>query len=143
MLNFDNEILRDGADIMSHCYRTRKTMLNPIVDWSDKDVWDFLHHYGCESNPLYKCGNGRIGCVGCPLSGPKQQEKDFARYPKIRANYVRAFDRLLKAREAAGKDNQSWTDGESVMRWWLGDTTIDGQLSFFDEDEILDAMTEE
>ena len=64
-------------------------------------------------------------------------------YPKYRANYVRAFDKMLKVREADGKTNSTWTDGESVMRWWLGDTTIDGQLSFFDEDEILDAMTEE
>lgn len=142
MLNFDNEILRDNADIMSHCFRTRKTMLNPIVDWTDRDVWDFLHHYGCESNPLYQCGEDRIGCVGCPLSGEKQQEHDFIRYPKIRANYVRAFDRMLKVREAEGKSNGSWTDGESVMRWWLKDDTIDGQLSFFDEDEVLDVLEE-
>ena len=28
------------------------------------------------------------------------------------------------------------------MRWWLGDTTIDGQLSFFDDDEIYDIMSD-
>jgi hypothetical protein len=64
-----------------------------------------------------------------------------AKYPKYRANYVRAFDRMLKARAEAG-NKINWTSGESVMRWWLGDTTIDGQLSFFDDDEIYDIMSE-
>ena len=65
-------------------------------------------------------------------------------YPKFRANYVRTFDKMLKSRAEAGMTNKiNWTDGESVLRWWIGDTTIDGQMSFFDEDEILDAMTEE
>ena len=50
---------------------------------------------------------------------------------------------MLKARAEAGMTNKiNWTDGESVMRWWLGDTTIDGQLSFFDDDEIYDIMSE-
>ena len=143
-MSMDNEMARDQADFLHHCYRDRTVTVNPIVDWTEHDVWDFLHHYGCESNPLYQCGEDRIGCVGCPLSGNRQQERDFAKYPKIRANFVRAFDRMLKARDEAGLGNRcNWTDGESVMRWWLGDDTIDGQLSFFDEDEILDAMTEE
>ena len=50
---------------------------------------------------------------------------------------------MLKARDEAGLGNRcNWTDGESVMRWWLGDTTIDGQLSFFDDDEIYGIMSE-
>lgn len=143
-MSMDNDMARDSGDFLQHCYRDRTVTVNPIVDWTERDVWDFLHHYGCESNPLYQCGENRIGCVGCPLSGKRQRERDFAKYPKIRDNYVRAFDRMLKARAEAGLTNKmNWTDGESVMRWWLQDDTIDGQLSFFDENEILDAMTEE
>ena len=69
LLDYDNEILRDDKDIMQHCYRTRQTTLNPIVDWTESDVWEFLTHYGCKANPLYQCGYGRIGCIGCPLVG--------------------------------------------------------------------------
>ena len=129
---------------VEHCYRTTTTLLNPIIDWTDRDVWDFLHHYGCEGNPLYYCGEDRIGCIGCPIAGTRQQESDFRKYPKYRANYVRSFDRMLKARAEAGLTNKcNWTDGESVLRWWIGDTTIDGQMSFFDEEEITEALTEE
>jgi len=52
----------DPDGMVEHCYRTRKTMVNPIVDWTDEDVWEFLTHYGCKSNPLYECGFKRIGC---------------------------------------------------------------------------------
>ena len=143
-MSMDNDMARDSGDFLQHCYRDRTVTVNPIVDWTERDVWDFLHHYGCESNPLYQCGEDRIGCVGCPLSGNRQQERDFAKYPKIRDNYVRAFDRMLRARAEAGLVNKiNWKDGEDVMRWWIGDETISGQLSFFDEDEVYNAMQEE
>ena len=97
-------------------------MVNPIIDWEDEEVWEFLHYYGCESNPLYQCGQKRIGCIGCPLQGFKGMKDDFLLYPKYRAAYVRAFDKMVIAREQAGlTNNGSWRDGESVMRWWVGD----------------------
>ncbi len=139
MLNFDNEMLRDKKDMMQQCFRTRKTMVNPIVDWSERDVWEFLHHYGCEANPLYQCGDHRIGCIGCPLSSAKGQRRDFARYPKYKENYIKAFDRMLIKRKERGKDTQ-WKSGEEVMKWWLGEDA--NQLTLFDEDELLDIMTE-
>lgn len=139
VLNFDNELLKNNSDIMRHCYRTRKTMLNPIVDWTDSDVWTFLKHYGCEANPLYQCGNSRIGCIGCPLSGAKQQKKDFVKYPKYKQNYIRAFQRMVEYRESIGLTNDgAWKDGESVFRWWLGEDT--NQLTLFAETELEEIM---
>lgn len=142
-MTLDNESARDQADFLHHCYRDRSVTINPIIDWTDSDVWTFLHHYGCEGNPLYQCGKNRIGCIGCPMARTSQREFDFRRYPKYRANYVRAFDRMLKARQESGMTNKTnWTDGESVMRWWMNDDTDPNQLSFFDEDEVLDIMSE-
>lgn len=119
VLNDDNS---ESRRFVEHCYRTTSTMVNPIVDWTDADVWEFLHFYGCQSNPLYQCGMHRIGCIGCPMQGGKGMKRDFQIYPKYRAAYVRAFDRMVEAREAAGLvNNGTWSDGESVMRWWVGD----------------------
>lgn len=118
--------------MVEHCYRMASVTVNPIVDWSDNDVWEFLHYYGCRSNPLYECGRTRIGCVGCPLQGYHKMKNDFARYPGYRTAYVKAFDRMLKARSEAGLQNDTWKTGEDVMRWWLGDDpnqiTIDDYL---------------
>lgn len=96
---------------VEYCYRTTNTTINPIVDWTDKDVWEFLHHYGCTSNPLYQCGNNRIGCIGCPLAGGKQMKAGLARYPKYKEAYIRAFDRMLEKRKADGLPTE-WIDGE-------------------------------
>ena len=122
ILNIDDAPSRR---LVEQCYRTSKTMVNPIIDWSDADVWDFLKAYGCKSNPLYECGVKRVGCIGCPMAGHEKQKKEFEMYPKYRSMYVAAFDRMLEAREKAGKPRHtkttSWIDGEAVMRWWLGE----------------------
>lgn len=111
-------------------------MVNPIIDWSDNDVWDFLHHYGCKSNPLYECqGKKRIGCVGCPMASTNRKYSDFEHYPKFKQNYIRAFDRMLKERKKAGLENKiNWQNGYDVFRWWMGEDI--NQLSFFDDEEM-------
>lgn len=128
----------ESKEIVERCYQRAKTNINPIVEWTTDEVWEFLRHYGCESNPLYKCGENRIGCIGCPMQGDNGQKVDFARYPKYRAAYVRAFDRMLERRLELGKDNRSWRTGEDVMAWWVGDDP--NQLTFDVYDEYTDAV---
>lgn len=115
ILSTDNS---ESRRMVEMCYRTRSTTLNPIVDWSDKDVWDFLHHYGCRSNPLYECGFCRIGCIGCVMSG-KMRYTEFSRYPKYKENYIKAFDRMLLRRDEKVYDRKSWVNGEAVFKWWM------------------------
>lgn len=95
ILNDDNDPSRR---MVEQCYRTQKTLVNPIIDWDDDDdVWEFLNDvvkvpHCC----LYDEGFARIECIGCPLAGQKQQREQFKRYPKYREIYVRAFDRMIK-----------------------------------------------
>ena len=135
----DNDALRDQTDFLHHCYIDRSVTVNPIVEWTDDDVWTFLHHYGCAGNPLYQCGDKRIGCIGCPLAGPKQQRADFAKYPKYKVNYIRAFQKMVEARRDSGLTNtKRWDSGLDVFRWWIGEDV--NQLTLFDEDELLDVL---
>lgn len=127
ILNYDDDKSRR---MVEHCYRTTSTMVNPIIDWQDDDVWQFLHHYGCRSNPLYECGFKRIGCIGCPIAG-KHRRVEFELYPKYKENYIRAFDRMLIAREKNGKDNKlGWKTGEDVFYWWIQENP--NQITFED-----------
>ena len=91
-MNDDNDANRR---MVEQCYRTRKTMVNPIVDWTDEDVWNFLNGNNIEHCCLYDEGYARLGCIGCPLSGSKNMLKDFERYPKYKENYIRAFQRMI------------------------------------------------
>lgn len=132
ILNHDNAETRN---VVENCYRTTSTLINPIVDWTDRDVWDFLHHYGCESNPLYQCGFKRIGCIGCPMAS-KHRYAEFRRYPKYKQMYIHAFDRMLKERERRHLPNfNGWETGEAVFKWWMGEDV--NQLSLFDLENYL------
>ena len=114
ILNDDND---DARRMVEHCYRTRKTLVNPIVDWEDEDVWEFLNTNGIEHCCLYDQGKRRIGCIGCPMGNP---EKELEEYPKYRGFYIKAFDRMLENNRKNGiKTNGNWVNAESVMRWWL------------------------
>ena len=130
VLNTDNDASRRAVEM---CYRTRSTMINPIVDWTDDEVWEFLRHYGCESNPLYQCGFKRIGCIGCPLASTQHRYEEFARYPKYKENYIKAFDRMLLKRDAKGYERGSWIDGKAVFKWWMEEDP--NQINMFEEPE--------
>jgi len=66
ILNADND---ESRKVLETCVMKGQRVVNPIVDWTDADVWELLDHYGCQSNPLYQCGFSRVGCVGCPMAG--------------------------------------------------------------------------
>ena len=133
VMNDDNA---DTRRFVEHCYRTTSTLINPIIDWTDEDVWQFLHHYGCESNPLYKCGFKRIGCIGCPMATKAERNKQFYMYPKYKENYIRAFGRMLKKREERQCETIKWKTPEEVFAWWMGDDP--NQLTIDDLAEMME-----
>jgi phosphoadenosine phosphosulfate reductase len=92
--------------------------LNPIIEWSDKDVWGYIRNYALPYPSLYDEGYTRIGCVMCPLQSIKGRRMDAERYPKFYKAYLRAFDRMLKA-----KPNYlwKWKTSEEVMDWWINE----------------------
>lgn len=118
VLNDDNDPARR---MVEHCYRTQKVMVNPIVDWETKDVWTYLNDtVKVPHCHLYDQGYKRLGCIGCPMNTNAAAELE--RWPKYKALYLRAFARMIKAREEAGKDNlhpKDWSTPEKVMAWWL------------------------
>lgn len=112
--NDDNDEARRTVE---QCYRTKKTLVNPIIDWQTEDVWEFIRTNGIAYCGLYDEGYGRLGCIGCPMSTHAAAE--LARWPKYYDAYIRAFDRMLAERERKGKETKLWHSGEEVMDWWL------------------------
>lgn len=116
VLNYDDAATRRTVE---QCYRTSKTLLNPIIDWTEDDVWQFIRERNLPYCSLYDEGWHRLGCIGCPMGNTPQREKEFQRWPQYRAMYLKAFEAMLKDREAAGLPNVRWADGEAVMDWWI------------------------
>lgn len=96
ILNNDND---ESREVLESCYRLHKTVINPIINWEDEDVWEFIHRENIPYCKLYDQGEKRLGCIGCPLSGSRTMERDFAKYPKYRGFYLRAFGTMIAERE--------------------------------------------
>lgn len=139
ILNNDND---DRRRLFETCTLKAKRTCNPIIDWSDDDVWDYIESEKIPINPLYKCGWSRVGCIGCPMAG-KRRAKEFARYPKYKENYIRAFQRMLEERKRKGKADlaEIWgTTGRDVFHWWIMDGTLPGQMEL---DDLFDVQEDD
>lgn len=115
-LNSDNT---DKRKMTENCLSKNKRVLNPIIDWTTDEVWEFINHFNIKYSSLYDQGFDRLGCIGCPMSGTKGMKKDFKRWPKYRENYIRSFEKMLKERKKSGLETE-WNSGEDVLNWWIG-----------------------
>lgn len=137
ILNNDND---ESRRLFESCALKAKRICNPIVDWQDSDVWDYIQGEHIAINPLYQNGFTRVGCIGCPLAGTKSRQFEFARYPKFKNMYIRAFDRMMKERIRRGKMQGTWrigTTGRDIYHWWMEDGVLPGQLAFEDFSDDL------
>lgn len=75
VLNNDND---DRRRLFENCRLQAKRVCNPIIDWTDADIWEYIKSEHLTINPLYQCGFSRVGCIGCPMAGTKGRQKEFA-----------------------------------------------------------------
>lgn len=133
ILNNDND---DTRRLFESCLSRGKHVCNPIVDWSDQQVWEYIQAEKIPMNPLYEMGFHWVGCVGCPMAG-KQRYREFRIFPTYERAYRRAFAKMLELRKAAGRQCNSrlWSDVDAFFRWWMEDPGIPGQyeLSFHED----------
>ena len=132
MLITDND---DTRKLYESCHMKAKTVVNPIIDWKDTDIWDFIHTEKIPVCSLYGCGYQRLGCLGCPLARRTQREREMHEYPKFKQAYVHAFDRMIAMRKAKGKEVQ-WSCGDEVYHWWMEDRNVYGQMKLSEFMEI-------
>ena len=128
ILNNDND---DRRMLFENCRLKSKRTVNPIIDWSDTDVWQFMVDTKAPVNPLYAEGWCRVGCVGCPMAGQAGRLEEFERWPEYKNLYLMAFKNLLDERAAKGKDT-SWQTPEDVFNWWMEYDVLPGQMDIFD-----------
>jgi 3'-phosphoadenosine 5'-phosphosulfate sulfotransferase (PAPS reductase)/FAD synthetase len=101
------------------CEARAKSVCNPIIEWKNADIWDFIHSEKIEINPLYKCGFDRVGCIGCPMAN-KKRYFEFSVYPKYKQMYIKAFEKMIQERLRRGLETQ-WETGEEVFAWWMNE----------------------
>jgi phosphoadenosine phosphosulfate reductase len=102
------------------CYRgTGKRYVNPILTWTDDDVWNFIKKENLEYCKLYDEGWERIGCLFCPNAGTKRRLAEAEKYPGFTKLFIKAFERLYEAKHDKWNMDR-WGSGEEMFWWWLG-----------------------
>lgn len=74
---------------------------NSILEWTSAEVWLYIYAHNLIINEAYKKGNGRAGCLFCPMSGGGC---DYIR----RQNYTADIDEyieIIKRKYASDKKN--------------------------------------
>ena len=98
----------------------RKALLNPIIDWTDEDIWTYIRENKLPYCTLYDQGFKRIGCLFCPMSYWKRRLEEVKRYPKMAEAFRKSFNKLYELRKTQGKTSvDRWPNGDAMFYWWL------------------------
>jgi len=57
--------------------------LNPLIDWTEEDVWQYINEFSLHINPLYKYGFKRIGCWPCPFKSESDWKITTELFPDL------------------------------------------------------------
>jgi len=110
---------RASRRMMEVCKRdSTKIFLNPIIDWTEGDVWEFLNSRQIPHCSLYDEGFKRLGCIGCPMGSRSGRLKQFERWPKFEELYKRAMQACLDKRRKDGLPTP-YADLDEYWDWWM------------------------
>lgn len=71
--------------------KEKSKILMPLLNWSDKDVENFILKHKVNVHPFYFSEGffdvkKRVGCIACPLASPQKRLEDFKAYPVFAKN---------------------------------------------------------
>lgn len=130
--HFDNteDVKQTGA-----CYTNNYFYVNPIAYWSAAYLWDYIDGERLETNPLYKEGFNRVGCMCCPMAGACDRKRELAKYPKYEKRFIRLADDIIQIRNAQGLPNKyNYKTGAEYFDMWLNNT----KLTASEEESLFD-----
>ena len=64
-LRRDQSVTRNEVKMVEWDELNGLVKINPLINWSEKDVWDYIHQHDIPYNPLHKKGFASIGCQPC------------------------------------------------------------------------------
>ena len=120
--HFDNieDVKQTGA-----CYTNNYFYVNPIAYWSTAYLWDYIDGERLETNPLYKEGFRRVGCMCCPMASVCDRKRELARYPKYEKRFIKLADDIIQLRNSQGLPNKyNYKTGAEYFDMWLNNTKL-------------------
>ena len=114
----------------------KDSIVNPIYNWLDCDIWEYIKKENMKVNPLYSRGYDRVGCIGCPLANYHTRMKEFRDYTKYKQMYINAFNKAMERRKAKGM-KEIWKSGQEMFDWWVEENkhNVKGQINLWENTE--------
>ena len=134
---FDEFERTDKINVQCFGNGKEKITINPILDWTETDVWEYLNNVvnvpHCE---LYNQGRHRVGCLFCPMKARKEIVDDMQRYPH-------QFERLKKTVAKIAETSKIFpNDPKAFLEWWISDKSVQefkaARLPFSEASPIVD-----
>lgn len=107
---------------------TKQTVVSPIIEWIDFDVWLYILTTGIDFNDAYKLGYSRVGCWCCPNNGGWSE---FLSKIHMTDQYVKWRELLISFSKKIGKpdpeeyvDNGNWKARQGGQGLEIANTSI-------------------
>lgn len=79
---------------------TKQTVVAPIIEWTDFDVWLYILTTGIDFNEAYRLGYSRVGCWCCPNNGAWSEflskvhmYNQYVHWREILINFAKKIDK--------------------------------------------------
>ncbi len=120
----------EGGNRRHQCYveaargGKNKTLLRPIIEFDNYDIWQYIRENDLETCSLYQEGFERLGCVLCPFSRDVEREEIY--FPKIVKLWKLACEKAVAEVKARGYKNRrgqlvkhQFLTGQELYDWWV------------------------
>jgi len=64
-LRRDQSVTRNEVNMVEWDELNGLVKINPLINWNEQEVWDYINKYNIPYNPLHKKGFASIGCQPC------------------------------------------------------------------------------
>lgn len=111
----------------------RSYVLNPVLYWTDNDIWTLIKSEKLPYCSLYDEGFKRLGCIGCPMAQTAGRIREFERWPKYREAWQKSFAKFWQTWHGVPRRTETWVscegkypfqsiDGERTEARWVEKT---------------------
>ena len=117
-VRWQESVRRKQRKILETCCHNNKWFVNPIIDWTVKEIWEYIKANKMPYCSLYDEGFKRLGCVLCPMETARQTQIELKRFPKTALAWKHGAYRYWEKNHSK-ESFKNWGTPEAFWQWWL------------------------
>jgi len=110
----------DFQKLLEEKCKSKSVYFNPIFQWSDDDIWNYIRENNLTINPIYKT-QSRCGCWLCPFASASQKLEVVRANPSVLKPLIELIDHLIAERAPIAAYLPDFYD---ILEWYFTQTPI-------------------